>query len=129
MEKSYQDVLDIMAKFPNKYNILSETTIDVLAKKPIEIIREETRIINLSYTDEFRRLCQERIEIEINKPEQTDDLYIIDNGRRVQGPNYENWKARHTEWLTAYKTWFTNLEQDYKLCFKMYSLATFPFAI
>ena len=119
MEKSYQEILHIMENFPNTYNILSERIIDVLAKKPIEIIRGENRILNLRNTDHFKRLLEEKRAIELQ--EQTCDgegIFVLENGRQVKGPNYDSWKTSHNEWVISYKTWFLNIEQDYKLCFK-----------
>jgi len=119
MESSYQEILDIMKNFPNKYNMLSETIIDVIAKKPIEITREENRILNLRNTVEFKRLLEEKRAIELQ--ERTSDgegVFILENGRHIKGPNYDSWKTSHDEWVKTYKSWFSNIEQDYKLCFK-----------
>lgn len=119
MEKSYQEILEIIEKFSNTYNLLSERLIDVMAKKPNEITNEENRILNLRNTVEFKRLIEEKREIELQ--EQTCDgegIYIIENGRQVKGPNYDSWKSNRDEWVTTYKSWFSNIEQDYKLCFK-----------
>jgi hypothetical protein len=124
LEKSYQEVLDIISDFPNKYNVLSENSIDVLLEKPIEITKEEDRISNLANTDEFKRLLEEKRAIEDNKPDPEEEgVFIIENGRHVNGPNWNNWKRRHNEWIIAKKTWFDNLDHDYKLCFN----ALFPF--
>jgi hypothetical protein len=120
MEKSYQEILEIIEKFSNTYNVLSERLLDVVAKKPFEITREENRILNLRNTVEFKRLLEEKRAIELQ--EQTCDgegIFIIENGRHdVKGPNYDSWKTRHDEWVTSYKSWFSNIEYDYKLCFK-----------
>jgi hypothetical protein len=119
MEKSYQDILDIMKKFPNTYNVLSERLLDAVAKKPFEITREENRILNLRNTVEFMRMLEEKRAIELQ--EQTADgegVFIIENGLHVKGPNYDSWKKSHDEWATSYKDWFSNIEHDYKLCFK-----------
>jgi hypothetical protein len=124
LEKSYKEVLDIMEKFPNKYNVLTEKIIEVTAvsgvniDKPIEIVREEQRILNLRHTDNFKRLLEEKREIERNKPDPDEEgVYIIENGRHVKGPNYDNWKIRHSEWQIRYTNWYENIDQDYKLCF------------
>lgn len=119
MEQSYQEILDIMKNFPRKYNMLSETIIDVIAEKPIEIIREENRILNLRNTVEFKKLIEEKKVIELQKPDvDGEGVYIIENGRHVKGPNHDSWKTTHDEWVTSYKSWFSNIQQDYKLCFK-----------
>ena len=84
-----------------------------------EITRDEDRILNLRNTVEFKRLLEEKRAIELQ--EQTCDgegIFIIENGRHVKGPNYDSWKRNRDEWVTYYKTWFSNIEQDYKLCFK-----------
>lgn len=118
LDKSYQDVLDIMTNFPNKYNVLSENSINVILEKPIEITREEGRISNLANTDGFKRLLEEKRAIENNQPDPDEEgVFIIENGIPVNGPNWNNWKRRHDEWTIAKKTWFENLDQDYKLCF------------
>lgn len=119
MEKSYQEILEIIERFSNTYNVLSERLLDVVAKKPFEITREENRILNLRNTVEFKRLLEEKRAIELQ--EQTADgegIFIVENGRRVNGPNYDSWKTGRDEWATSYKTWFKNIENDYKLCFK-----------
>lgn len=113
MEKSYSDLLNIMDKFPNTYNILSERIIDLIAKKPVEITMEEDRILNLRNTEIFKRLLEEKRGIEENKPDPDEE-----HGRRVKGVNHDNWQTRYNEWVTTYKSWFSNIEQDYKLCFK-----------
>lgn len=119
MKNSYTEILDIMEEFKNKYNILSEKIIDLRMKKPIEITREEDRIFNLRHTDEFKRLLEEKKEMDRNKPEPDEEgVYILHNGRHINGPNYDNWKRRRGEWLAKYKAWFNNIKQDYKLCFK-----------
>lgn len=124
LEKSYKEVLDIMEKFPNKYNLLTEKTIEVSAvsgfnaDKPIEIIREEKRITDLRYTPIFDKLLEEKREFERNKPSTDEEgVYIIENGRHVRGPNYDSWNTRYQEWVSAYKNWYNNIDQDYKLCF------------
>jgi hypothetical protein len=121
---SYNEVLDIMEKFPNKYNLLNEKTIEVSgvsgfnATKPIEILREEKRIKNLIHTELFERLLEEKREIERNKPDPDEEgVYVIENGRHIKGPNYDSWKARHNEWVIRHKSWYENIDQDYKLCF------------
>ena len=116
MESSYKEILDIMKNFPNKYNILSETIIDIIAKKPIEIIREEHKILNLRKTVEFKRLLEEKRAIELQEP--TGDGYFNENGRYVKDPNYDSWKTTRDKWVESYKTWFSNIKQDYKLCLK-----------
>ena len=119
IDTSYQEILNIMEQFPNKYNVLSGQILDIMADKPIEIIREENRILNLLNTDKFKRLIDEKRSIELQEPNQEDDgVFIIENGRHVKGPNYDSWKTSRDEWITSYKTWFKNIEYDYKLCFK-----------
>lgn len=71
LESSYKEILDIMKSFPNKYNMLSETIIAIIAEKPIEITREENRILNLRNTVECKRLLEEKRAIELQ--EQTCD--------------------------------------------------------
>jgi len=129
LEKSYKEVLDIMKKFPNKYNLLREKTIEISAvsginaEKPIELIRDEERISNLRYTDIFQRLLEEKREIERNKPDpEKEGIYIIENGRHIEGPNYDNYKTMYDEWRIGYKNWYQNIEEDYKLCFGMWHI-------
>jgi hypothetical protein len=118
MEKSYQEILDIIKNFPNKYNMLSEKYICTLETKPIEITKEEDRILNLRTTDKFKRLLEEKRAIELQERTADDEgVYIIENGRHVKGPNYDSWKTSRDEWVTTYKNWFKNIDQDYKLCF------------
>jgi hypothetical protein len=84
-----------------------------------EITREENRILNLRNTVEFKRLLEEKRAIELQ--EQAADgegVFIIENGRHIKGPNYDSWKTSRDEWVISYKTWFSNIEHDYKLCFK-----------
>ena len=86
-----------------------------------EITRDEDRILNLRNTVEFKRLLEEKRAIELQ--EQTCDgegIFIIENGRHVKGPNYDSWKRNRDEWVTYYKTWFSNIEQDYKLSHQHY---------
>lgn len=119
MEKSYKEIAHIMEEFPNKYDVLSEKIIDVLANKPDEITREEDRIFNLRNTDDFKRLLQEKREVDREQPEPDEEgVFVLHNGRHVNGPNYDNWKRRRDEWIAKYKAWFNNIDHDYKLCFK-----------
>ena len=119
MQSSYQEILDIIQTFSNPYNMLSERLIDLAAKKPIELRREENRILQLRTTDEFKRLLKEKRTIVVQEPNPDDEgVFIIENGRHVKGPNYESWKRNRDEWVTSYKTWFNNIDHDYKLCFK-----------
>ena len=83
------------------------------------ISMEEDRILNLRNTVEFKKLLEEKRAIELQ--EQTCDsegVFIIENGRHVKGPNYDSWKKSRDEWITSYKNWFSNIEHDYKKCFK-----------
>jgi len=118
MKNSYKEIMDIMKEFPNKYNILSEKIIDLRMKKPIEITREEDRIINLRHTDGFQRLMHVKRKLDREEPEPNEEgVFILHNGRHVNGPNYDNWKKRRAEWIAKYKAWFHNIDHDYKLCF------------
>jgi hypothetical protein len=40
------------------------------------------------------------------------------NGKHVNGPNYETWILARNEWITAYKSWFNAIDEQYKLYFK-----------
>lgn len=81
--------------------------------------KEENRILNLRNTIKFKKLLEEKRAIELQ--ERTCDgegIFIIENGQHVKGPNYDSWKTSRDEWITSYKSWFSNIEHDYKLCFK-----------
>jgi hypothetical protein len=118
-EQSYQELADIMTRFPNKYDMLSEKIIHVLAEKPIELIREDTRILNLRHTEYFKRLIDEKRAFDMDRPNPDEDgVYSIENGRRIKGPNYASYDARWKEWKATYETWRNNIDQEYKLCFE-----------
>jgi hypothetical protein len=73
--------------------------------------------MDLRNTDTFKKLIEEKRAIELQEPN-LKGVFIVENGKHVNGPNHEKWRIARDEWINSYKSWFNAMDDEYKLCFK-----------
>jgi len=105
LDTKYKTLLQVMEKFPNKFNLKSEKIIEVTAEKPYELIHEEDNrvrraheLMNTPYYLEVMGNIRQIIE---RKPEPEDGTT-------------DAWRASLANWKNELKELYNGLREEYK---------------
>ena len=110
LDTSYQNLMNIMEKFPNKFNLKSEKIIEVTAEKPYELINEEIMKIQreneLSNTPYYREIMNNIHEIMVRRPESPEN--------RDDNDLVAAWRISVESWRNELKELYNNITEEYK---------------
>jgi len=110
LDSSYQNLMNIMEKFPNKFNLKSEKIIEVTAEKPYELINEEIMKIQreneLSNTPYYREIMNNIHQIMVRRPEAPEN--------RDDNDLVAAWRISVESWRNELKELYNNITEEYK---------------